>query len=126
MEVVDVEMTIGVSQDPKTLGVFLYHPNPDGRVEAETHFFAQGGEYISYPDGITPRQIAGSVEIRGAALYVSVGPLYVISPMTMKTEELAGVDRAVVFLINEPFDPSDTTEKIWMAAHLPLIRNGEA
>lgn len=124
-EVVDVEVAIGAPSRKNTLSVFLYHPNPDGRIEAEAVAFANGAEFVSYPDGPSPKAGSGAVEIKGNALYVSIGRLYVISPMTVKGEEAAGLNDAIVYFTDRPFDPADTTEKTWLATHLPLVHSSE-
>jgi hypothetical protein len=124
-EVVDVEVTIGTPQGRDTIGVFLYHPDPDRKVEAEVVAFTNGGEYTTYPQGPIPPQAAGFVSVHGTNLYVSLGSMYIIAPMTVKNEEIAGIGRAVVYLTDAPFDPADPTEKTWLAVHLPLVRKDE-
>lgn len=125
-EVVDVEVVIGAPPKRNVLGVFLHHPDPDGRVEAEATAHSCGAEYVSYPthSGI-PAEGSGYVEIKGSALYISLGRMYIISPLTVKREETKGIDRAVVYFTDAPFDPSDETEKIWLAVHLPLVHSSE-
>ncbi|QBZ72044.1 hypothetical protein SEA_KRADAL_148 [Streptomyces phage Kradal] len=124
-EVVDVEVTIGIPQSRDAVGVFLHHPDPDGRVEAETTVFTNGGEYTTYPQGPIPPQAAGFVSVKGTNLYVSIGSMYIIAPLTVKHEEIARIEKAVVYLTDAPFDPADTTEKTWLAVHLPLSLAGE-
>lgn len=124
-EVVDVEVAVGPPFQENALSVFLYHPNPDGRIEAEAVAFNNGAEFVSYPDGPPPKPGNGLVEIKGVALYVSIGRLYVISPMTVKGEEVAGLNEAIVYFTDRPFDPADTTEKTWLAVHLPLVHSSE-
>lgn len=125
-EVVDVEVTIGVPPKRNVLGVFLHHPDPDGRVEAEATAHSCGAEYVSYPthSGI-PAEGSGYVEIKGSALYVSLGRMYVISPLTVKSEETEGIDRVIVYFTDGPFDTSDETEKTWLAVYLPLVHSSE-
>lgn len=124
-EVVDVEVAIGVGSARNALAVFLHHPNEDGRIEAESVAWGCGAEFVPYPTEQIPLPGTGRVEIRGAALYVSIGRMYVISPLTMKSEETAGIDRAVVFFTDTPFDPADQSEKTWLAVHLPLVHSSE-
>lgn len=124
-EVVDVEVALGPPSRRDPLSVFLYHPNPDGKVEAETVAHANGAEYTFYPEGPVPPQGTGYVEINASGLYVSVGHLWIISPLTVKREEVAGIERAVVYITDTPFDPADTTEKTWLAVHLPLVHSNE-
>jgi hypothetical protein len=126
-EIVNVEVTIGVPPSRDAIGIFLHHPDPDGRVEAETVVHANGGEYTTYPVGRLPGMTPnGYVSVRDTNLYVSFGPMYIIAPMTVKPEELVGVVRGVVYLTDAPFDPSDTTEKTWLAIHLPLVHHEES
>lgn len=120
-----MQVSLGWPQDETALGVFLYHPNPDGRVEAEAVAFANGAEYTFYPSGPIPPWGVGRVEIKGSALYVSIGRLYVISPLTVKSEEVAGIEWAVVYFTDAPFDPADTSEKTWLAVHLPLVHSSK-
>lgn len=107
------------------LTIFLYHPNEDGRIEAESVAWGCGAEFVAYPLDRLPAAGVGLVEIRGSALYVSLGQMYIISPLTMKSEEMAGIERAVVFFTEAPFDPADEAEKTWLAVHLPLAHSSE-
>lgn len=124
-EVVDVEVTMGVGPARGALTIFLHHPNEDGRIEAESVAWGCGAEFVPYPLDRVPAVGAGLVEIRGSALYISLGQMYIISPLTMKSEEMAGIARAVVFFTHAPFDPADETEKTWLAVHLPLAHSSE-
>ena len=122
---VDVEVQLSTSGEPRRLLVFLHHPNPDGRVEAESTACIHGADYTFYPVGPLPQHTGnGTAEVKGAALYVSLGAMYVIAPMTIKSEEIAGIEEAVVYFTDVPFDPADRSEKTWLAARLPLAETG--
>lgn len=129
--IVDVEVSIGIPSARNALGVFLYHHDPDGRAEAQAIVHAHGGNYAVYPIEDIPQQGKGFVEIRDTNLYVWIGPsdghdsMYVISPMTIKTDEVKGIDRAFVYMTDGPYDPSDSEERIWLAVHLPLVVHGK-
>lgn len=124
-EVVDVEVSIGVPNFRNALGVYLYHPDPDGRVEAEAVAWTCGAAFTTYPEGPVPETGTGQVEIKGSALYVSLGRMYIISPLTVKSEETAGFASAVVYFTDGPYDPADRSEKTWLAVHLPLVHSSE-
>lgn len=124
-EIVDVEVAIGVPLARSALGVFLYHPDLDGRLKARTVLERHGGRYALYPNESLPESVDGYVEVHSTNLYVSVGSMYVISPMTLKAGEVKGLDRAFVYVTDCPYDPLDTTERIWLAVHLPLVLNGK-
>ncbi len=110
--------------EPRLLLAFLHHPNPDGRIEAETTAHAHGAEYTFYPDGPLPQVGRGYVSVKGSALYVVMGAMYVIAPLTIKSEETVGIEEAIVYFTDAPFDPADQTEKTWLAARLPLAEIG--
>ncbi len=125
VEVVDVEVRLSAGGDPRLLLVFLHHPNPDGRVEAEHTAFLHGADYTFYPGGPLPRLASnGVVEVKDTNLYVSIGAMYVIAPLTIKSEEIAGIGEAIVYFTDSPFDPADQNEKTWLAARLPLASTG--
>lgn len=129
--IVDVEVAIGIPPARNALGVFLHHHDLDGKAEAETIVHAYGGEYTVYPTEAIPAQGKGFVEIRDTNLYIWLGPseghdsMYVISPMTVKSDEVKGIDRAFVYMTDGPYDPLDSSEKIWLAVNLPLVINGK-
>lgn len=128
--IVDVEVSIGIPPARNALGVFLYHQDPDGRAEAQAVVHAHGGNYAVYPIEDIPAQSKGLVEVRDSNLYVWVGPsagesLYVISPMTVKADEVQGIGKAFVYITDGPYDPSDNSERIWLAVHLPLVVHGK-
>jgi len=85
-EVVDVEVVLNVPTMENALSVFLYHPNEDRRIEAEAAAWACGAKFTTHP-GPVPAIGSGSVRIANGALYVSIGQMYVISPLTLKSEE---------------------------------------
>lgn len=125
-EVVDVEISIGVPSAPDLLGVYLYHPNLDGRVEAETRAHASGAEYTTYPIGPIPPLLNGNhVEVRGINMTVAIGSMYVIAPLMAKREEIAHLERAVVYFATQPFSEMTLDEKVWLAAHVPLVLSEE-
>lgn len=122
-EVVDVEVSIGIPRARNALGVFLHHPDADKKVEAESVAWTCGAQFTTYPEGPVPDEGSGYVEIRGEALYVSIGRMYIISPLLMKGEEVTDLEKAVVYFTDAPFDPADTSEHTWMAVHLPLFHS---
>lgn len=125
-EVVDVEISIGVPSDPDLLGVFLHHPNEDGRVEAETKGYACGAEYTTYPIGPMPPVVERAyVEIKGVNMYIALGSLYVIAPLLAKREEIAHLTHAVVYFATQPFREMTSDEKVWLAARMPLVISEE-
>lgn len=125
-EVVDVEISIGVPSAPDLLGVYLHHPNADGRVEAETKGHAAGAEYTTYPIGPIPPVVEHAhVEVKGVNMYVALGSLYVIAPLLAKREEIAHLKHAVVYFATEPFREMSTEEKVWLAARMPLVISEE-
>lgn len=123
-EVVDVEVRLSTSGEPRLLYVFLHHPDEDGRVEAEARAHAHGAEYTFYPDGPLPQIGAGTVSVRDATLYVSLGAMYIIAPLTIKSQEITGIEEAIVYFTDAPHDPDDRSEKTWLAARLPLTETG--
>jgi hypothetical protein len=125
-EVVDVEVSIGVPSDADLLGVYLHHPNVDGRVEAETKGHAAGAEYTTYPIGPMPPVLERAyVEIKGVNMYIALGSLYVIAPLLTKREEVAHLKHAVVYFATEPFREMTPEEKVWLAARMPLVISEE-
>lgn len=116
---------MGIPPSRSALGVFLYHPDLGGREETRAAIQACGGRYAVYPTGGPPAPADGSAWIRDIGLYVSIGSMYLIAPMTLKTDEVKDLDRAFVYVTDGPYDPSDTTERIWLAASLPLALNGK-
>lgn len=116
---------MGLPGADDALAVFLHHPDLDGKVEAESVAWTCGAQFTTYPVGPIPDKGSGYVEIRSGALYVSIGRMYIISPLTMKSEEVAGFTSAVVYFTDAPFDPADQSEKTWMAVHLPLVHAKE-
>ncbi len=104
LEVVDVEISIGVPSAPDVLGVYLHHPDEDGRVEAETKGYAAGAEYTTYPIGPVPPVLENAyVQIKGVNMYVAIGPMYVIAPLLAKREEVAHLEEAIVYFATEPY-----------------------
>jgi len=125
-EVVDVEISIGVPSAPDLLGVYLHHPNMDGRIEAETKGHAAGAEYTTYPIGPMPPVMKHAyVEIKGVNMYVALGSLYVIAPLLAKREEIAHLKHAVVYFATQPFREMTPEEKVWLAARMPLVISEE-
>lgn len=125
-EVVDVEISIGVPSAPDLLGVYVHHPNPGGRIEAESRAQASGAQYTTYPIGPMPRVLRnGYVEVKGVNLYVAIGSMYVIAPLMVKREEIAHLKHAVVYFTTEPFGVLTPDEKVWLAAQVPLAVSEE-
>lgn len=125
-EVVDVEITIGVPSAPDLLGVYIHHPNEDGRIEAETRAHASGAEYTTYPIGPMPPVLEqGYVEVKGINMYVAIGSMYVIAPLMAKREEIAHLKHAVVYFATQPFRDVTPEEKVWLAARVPLAVSEE-
>lgn len=125
-EVVDVEIAIGVPSAPDLLGVYLHHPDPDGRIEAETRAHASGAEYTTYPIGPLPPVLkAGYVEVKSTNMYVAIGSMYVIAPLMAKRDEIAHLKYAVVYFATQPFREMTPDEKVWLAARVPLAFSEE-
>jgi hypothetical protein len=124
-DIVDIEVVIGLPSARDALGIFLYHPDPDGHAEAQAILHANGGNFTTYPLGSIPDRTDGHVSVSGTNLYLTLGPMYVIAPMVVKSEETVGINRAVVYLTDVPFNAADQTEKTWLAVHLPLAQEGE-
>lgn len=121
-EEVDVEVWIGSPLPADVLGVFVHHPNPDGRVNAETMAFAAGAEYTVYPGGPVPRLTeSGKVDITPDGMTIALGRILVVSPLLAKAEEIAHLNFACIFLADTPFGGPEQEEKAWLAARVPLV-----
>lgn len=126
LEEVDVEISLGVPSAPDVLGVYLHHPDEDGRIEAETRGHAAGAEYTTYPIGPVPPVLEGAyVEVKGLNMYVAIGSIYVIAPLLAKREEIAHLKHAVVYFATQPFREVTPDEKVWLAARMPLVISEE-
>ncbi len=125
-EEVDVEAWAETPASGDYLGVFVHHPDPDGRVNAETMAFAAGAEYTLYPVSRMPRLVeSGHVRIDRTGMTVTLGRIRIISPAPVKREEVEHLTFAVVFLTDGPFSGPSREEKVWLAARVPLVFSEE-
>lgn len=106
--------------DDATLGVFLYHPDPDGRIEAEAVLFGEGAEFIVYPHVSDIAHVNGSAIIADSTLAIAIGELYVIAPLEVSSRGIRAAKRVALHLLREPYTAGDQTEKTVLAASLPL------
>lgn len=121
-EEVDVEVWTGTPLRGDVLGVFVHHPDPDGRVNAETHAFAAGAEYVDYPNVPVLRLTEqGCVRFETNSMFITLGGMRILSPVLVKREEIEHLNFAIIFLVDEPFTSSLQGEKAWLAARVPLV-----
>lgn len=120
MNGVKVEVNTVLQGDGSTLGAFLYHPEADGRVKAETVLYEEGAQFVVYPHVHDLAPVAGTALVADSTLTISVGPLYVITPLEVPAEAVQAVKRVALYLLREPFRAADRTEKTVLAASLPL------
>jgi hypothetical protein len=117
---VKVEVNTVLQGDGSTLGAFLYHPEPDGRVKAETVLYEEGAQFVVYPHVLDLAPVEGTALVADFTLTISVGPLYVISPLEVPADAVRAAKRVSLYLLREPFRAGDRTEKTVLAASLPL------
>lgn len=113
-------MHTALSDDGSLFGVFLYHPDPDGRAEMATALYKAGAQFTTYPSGSTPALFAGSVTLDGTNVTVIAGPLYVLGALDVSSATVQSAKQAVLYILHEPFTPGDLTERHLLAAALPL------
>lgn len=117
---VEIDMSVTVSDDEKTLGVFLYTKDEGHRARLRAVLHREGGEYTTYPSGSFPAEATGSVILTNGSVAVFVGSVYTVGIMDLAAHNLSAIRRATVFLVDEPFDITDKGEKVFMAVTLPL------
>lgn len=116
----EVEVSTLLLNDGATLGAFLYHPDPDGRIEAETVLYREGASFIIYPHVADIARINGSALVADSTLTIAVGTLYVVTPLEVSSREIEAAKRVALYLFREPFEAGDRTEKTVLAASMPL------
>lgn len=117
---VEVEVNTVLQGDGSTLAAFLYHPEPDERVKAETVLYEEGAQFVVYPHVHDLASVAGTALVSDSTLSIAVGPLYVISPLEVPADAMKSAKRVALYLLREPFRAGDRTEKTVLAASLPL------
>lgn len=115
-----VEVSTVLQGDGSTLGAFLYHPEPDGRVKAETVLYEEGAQFVVYPHVHDLAPVEGTALVADSTLTITVGPLYVISPLEIPADAVKSAKRVALYFLCEPFQAGDRTEKTILAASLPL------
>lgn len=121
----DVVVHAATPREQSVLGLFLYHRDPTQKDEAERAALEVGGERVTFPVGRRPKPAVGHVGLKGSRMHISIGALYLTAPSPVQVADIADLDGAVVYLVDEPFDAFDQTEKNWIAANVPIILNEE-
>jgi hypothetical protein len=116
----EVDLTTSLSDDGSRLGVFLHHPDLDGRREVEDILLKQGAEFTTYPDGKVPPLIDGSVTVEDANITLITGSLYVIGALEVPSGAVRSASHAILYSLQRPFAAGDLTEKTVLSASLPL------
>ncbi|MFE0472426.1 hypothetical protein ACFW2V_12500 [Streptomyces sp. NPDC058947] len=115
----EVEISTTLSDDG-VLSIFLYHPDSDGRAEAEEALLKEGAEFTTYPHGRVSARINGSVSVNGTNITIIAGPLYVIGALEVPSAAAIRARNAVLYMIRQPFVSGDLTERTVLSAALPL------
>lgn len=115
-----VEINLRLSDDEQLLGIFVHHPDPDGRFTLERLLIDLGADVTTYPHGAVPPGIEGTAVVANSTISVHVGPLYVIGAMDIPTDRAALAKHAVLYVTPKPFRETDRNEKQLVAATLSL------
>lgn len=102
------------------LGIFLYSGNPKSRSNLKRCLFDIGGAFVDYPESARPDPAQGQVVIEETVINVFMGPLHIVGALEVPSAALEAVKQATVFILDDPFDLHDHTEKVLMAATVPL------
>lgn len=117
----EVDATTVLSDDGVTLEIFLYHADPAGRSKAEETLYRAGAQFVPYPSEQLPLPTgSGRALIEDVTVSVQVGPLLLIAPLELPARELKAVERAVLYVLREPYDRTNKTKGNLLAATLPL------
>src|SRR5687768_1040061 len=112
---VEVDMDSQVSADGRFLGLFLYAEDADLRARLGASLYEAGGKFVIFPVGSTPVRIEGCVIVTDETMTVFAGDVHCVCPVDPSLD-LSRATRAMLYILQEPFDAEDTTEKVLMAA----------
>lgn len=116
----ELDLHTRLSDCGNELGIFLYSGNPNCRSNLKHCLFDVGGAFVDYPESARPDPAQGQVVVAETTVSVFMGPLHIIGALEVPSAALEAVKQTTVFVLDEPFDQYDNTEKVLMAATVPL------